>query len=211
MITIDMKWGVVMKYVSELTFVCLIIGAAAFATLPGCGTSTGSISAGGEAAADSATTDTLVFGRFRLIRNGEDVRLGEGFFANHATLHLHAPGKTAPVKGKVGRNGEFAWVLDAGKYRVSGIEFMARGDRFTVSTEVAFTASDEHRAAYLGTIALETSLESGYHGMDVRAERYSVSDDCETDCDRMLADLGMPEGSATVALMRAETESPGGR
>ena len=200
-----------MKNVSNSTIVCLMLGAAAFATLPGCGTSTGFVSAGGESAVDSASTDTLVFGRFRLIRNGEDVKLGEGFFANHATLHLHVPGERSPVKGKVGKNGEFAWVLDAGNYRVTGIEFMARGDRFTVSTDVAFTASDKHRAAYLGTIALETSLESGYHGMDVRAERYSVSDDCEIDCDRMLVDLGMPEGSATVALMRAETASLGGQ
>lgn len=200
-----------MKYVSESTIVCLLIGTAAFTTLSGCGTIAESVSAGDKPVVDSVNTDTLVFGRFRLIRNGEDVRLGEGFFANHATLHLHAPGEAAPIKGKVGRNGEFAWALDAGKYRVTGIEFMARGDRFTVSTAVAFTASGKHRAAYLGTISLETSLESGYHGMDVTAERYSVSDDCETDCDRMLADLGMPEGSATVALMRAETASLGGR
>ena len=200
-----------MKYVSKPTIVCLLIGAAAFATLPGCGTSTKSVSAAGKPAVASVNTDTPVFGRFRLIRNGEDVRLGEGFFANHATLHLHAPGESAPIKGKVGKNGEFAWALGAGQYRVTGIEFMARGDRFTVSTEVAFTASGKHRAAYLGTITLETALESGYHGMDVTAERYSVSDDCETDCDRMLADLGMPEGSATVALMRAETASHGGR
>ena len=200
-----------MKYVSKPTIVCLLIGAAAFATLPGCGTNTESVSAGGKPAVASVNTDTLVFGRFRLIRNGEDVRLGEGFFANHATLHLHAPGEAAPVKEKVGKNGEFAWVLDAGNYRLTGIEFMARGERFTVSTDVAFTASGKHRAAYLGTITLETSLASGYHGMDVRAERYSVSDDCETDCDRMLADLGMPEGSAAVVLMRAETASLGGQ
>ena len=177
--------------------VCMVVGAG----VSGCSVTANNIGSGEELTARAPqASDTVVFGRFRLVRNGEEVKLGEGIFANHATLRLSKAGSEKQVKGSVGRNGAFAWLLEPGDYRVSKIGFMGRGDHFLVSTDFVFAAEAGHAAIYVGTIALETRFESGYYGLDIVAEDYSVIDECDLDCESMLALLGLSMDAATIAV-----------
>ena len=181
--------------------ICLI----AVAGLAGCASTAKHIGSGEtlEKAA-SVTTDTIVFGKFRLVRNGEEIRLGEGIFANSATLQLQKSGSDGKIVGEVGRDGEFAWALEPGSYRMSSIGFSFRGEKVESETSFGFTVSADHRASYVGTITLEATFDSGYHGTTGTVDRITVKNDCETECENRLAELGLPVGAATASLFHWE-------
>ncbi len=173
--------------------------------LSACGTRERKIDSGDElAAATKATTDTVVFGKFRLLRNGNEANLGDGIFASSATLHLYDQGERREIAGKVGKGGEFAWVLAPGQYRVSSIGFDNRGERAETGTDFSFTVSAGNGAIYVGTITLETTFDSGYFGLNGVVDRYTISDDCANDCADRLARLGLSSETATVSLLQQE-------
>ena len=173
--------------------------------LTACGTTAHSIDSGDELAkASVAPSDTVVFGKFRLVRNGAEAEIGEGMFASSAMLHLYEQGEQREIVGKVGKGGEFAWVLAPGHYRVSGIGFDNRGERAATDTSFTFTVAAEYDAIYVGTITLETTFESGYYGLNGVVDRFTVSDDCKIDCTGRLARLGLSADAATVSLLQHE-------
>lgn len=181
--------------------ICLI----AAAGLAGCASTAKNIESGEtlEKAA-SVATDTIVFGKFRLVRNGEEIRLGEGIFANSATLELQRSGSNGKIVGEVGRDGEFAWALEPGSYRMSSIGFSFRGEKIESPTSFSFAVSSDHPASYVGTIALEATFDSGYHGTSGTVDRITVRNDCETECEQRLMELGLPAGAATASLFHWE-------
>ena len=183
--------------------------AIAVAGLSGCSTTGRHIDSGAELAKiSSSASDTVVFGQFRLIRNGQEVRQGEGLFGSSARLTLIGEGQREIV-GKVGRNGEFAWVLPPGEYSVSSLSFGNYGDRnprarLETPTNLSFTVSADKDAAYIGTITLEATLDSGYYGVNGTFDRYTVSNDCgAVGADRRAA-LGLTADDVAVSLLRQE-------
>ena len=182
-----------------MSAVCALV----VAGMTGCSTTVKSIGSADDLAAQSTETKNVVLGKFRLVRNGEEVALGDSIFANHATLHLYNAGNAEEIKAQVGRNGEFAWALVPGDYRITNIEFLVRGDTFAPSTKFSFVVEPGNEATYVGTITLVTTFESGYYGLDGVIDSSSVDDDCEADCAAMLARLDMPDEAATVSLITA--------
>ena len=194
----------VMNLINRKNLLALCSIVAVFA-LSACGTTARTIDSGEELAkASAATADTVVFGKFRLLRNGSEANLGEGIFANSATLHLYDQGERREIAGKVGKGGEFAWVLAPGQYRVSSIGFNNRGERAETETDFSFTVSADSEAIYVGTITLETTFDSGYFGLNGVVDRYTVSDDCANDCAGRLERLGLSSDAATVSLLQQE-------
>ena len=159
------------------------------------------------AATDSAAAgQAVVIGKFRLVKNGAEVNLGSGFLANKAVLHVEDSAGRERLSAAVGPNGEFTWALEPGSYQLSGIDFMVRGQRMNVDSRFEFDATSTTEATYVGTITLQTSFDSGYYGLNGVIDNYSIVDDCFTDCDGILARIGMPEGAAEVSLVRADEQ-----
>ena len=180
---------------------------AAAALISGCAITAPSIDHADELAqAADATAEKVVFGKFRLVRNGQEVEFGEGIFANSAKLHIYQDGADQEIVGKVGHDGEFAWALEPGDYTLSSIAFKHRGETIEPATNFAFTVSADHAASYFGTITLETTFSNGYYGTSGVIERFFISNDCAADCSRMLSDLGLADTVAASSLLTWETQ-----
>lgn len=163
--------------------------------LTGCATST---------MTQADPTDAVVFGKLKLVKNGEEAPLGKSFFAGLASLDIESVGGRSETVARVGRGGAFDVALAPGEYRITGVEFTHRGERVRTATDFAFTVSDGGKPVYLGALTLETSFSSGYYGMSGQIDRFSVSDDCASDCAERLDELGLASSAPTVALIRGE-------
>ena len=171
--------------------------------LTGCATTATSVDSGDElTAATTAATDTVVFGKFRLVRNDREVKVGEGIFTNSAKLHLYQDGTDDEIIGKVGKDGQFAWMLKPGNYTLSNIGFHNRGEKVELVTDFAFSVAGDTRANYVGTVTLETTLDNGYFGSNGTVDRYTVTDDCSTECSSRLAELGLSMDDMSITLMQ---------
>ncbi len=196
-----------MKFITRNLIVTILFCVAAGVGLSGCATTAQNIEPGETLdQASSATTGTVVFGKFRLLRNGDEVQFGEGVFASAPTLRLHKVGSHREFTGEVGQDGEFAWVLQPGSYRVSSIGFSFRGERIEPETNFTLAVSEDHRASYAGTITLETTIDSGYHGTSGTVDRVTVRNDCETECGKRLARLGISKDVSTASLFHWEEQ-----
>lgn len=145
---------------------------------------------------------TVAIGKFRLVRNGDDVALGDGIVANRAVLHVDGLDTGESFTADVGPNGEFYWPLEPGRYELAGMDFLVRGQRMNVDSRFRFDVADSG-ATYVGTVTLETTFENGFYGLSGQIDNYSIVDDCYLDCSNILARLGMPQDSAAVSLARA--------
>mgnify|MGYP001817414033 FL=1 len=152
----------------------------------------------------AASTDAVVFGKLKLIKNGEEAPLGKSFFAGLASLDIEKVGGHGDTVANVGWGGEFDVALAPGEYRITGVEFTNRGERVHADTDFAFTVSDNSAPVYIGTLTLETSFSSGYYGMSGQIDRFSVSDDCARDCMNRLSEMGLAANMSTTALIRNE-------
>jgi len=178
---------------------CLLAG------LAGCAGTAGHIDSADELAREAGNpADTVVFGRFELVRNGHEVDFGGGIFASTATLNLTESDSLKPIVGRIGRDGEFAWVLEPGTYRVTSIGFRYQGQKIQPPTGFTFTVPANSRASYVGTITLEASFERGLLGTHAHVDRYTITDDCATDCDPRLDRLGLTGAQPSRALLSWE-------
>jgi hypothetical protein len=168
--------------------------------LGGCATN-GSIDTADELARASADDPgTLVFGRFELIRNGHEVELGDGIFANSARLFLENGDGVREITGAVGPGGEFGWLLQPGRYRVTSIGFRYHGQPIEPLTSFTFSVPEGYRASYAGTIRLEASFDQNYLGTRARVDRYAISNDCAIECADRLSAVEVARDEATIAL-----------
>ena len=166
----------------------------ALACLSGCATTSGN----NVAANDS---DIAVLGKFELVKNGEPVAVGEGLFANHATLLFNRQGVDETVIGKVGAEGEFTWWLAPGEYHVSAVTFSNRGERIEPAVSLNFTVHPEAKAVYIGTVTVDSSFDSGYYGTDARLDATTVRNECLAHCAARLDALGLDEGDLYVSIL----------
>ncbi len=174
------------------------------AMLAGCSTTSGSIDSGEKLAKASNGADAVIFGKFRLIRNGREARLDDGFFASTAVLHVSDGNGGKEIIGKVGKDGEFAWVLAPGDYKISTIGFDNRGERETTSANLALTVPNGHKAVYVGTITLEASFDSGYYGTNGSVDNFFITNDCASDCAARLQALGLASGDMSVSVLETQ-------
>ncbi len=181
------------------TFAKALVLGAAIAGVSGCAmTANGNPSS--EAVANAS--NAVVFGKFRLVRNGHEMQFGDSIFANTATLTVYDARDGREINGKVGRDGQFAWALKPGTYHVSSVGFKYHGERVEPPTGFTFTVSPDHKATYVGTMMLEASFSAGQYGTNGTIDKYTVSNDCATDCASQLARLGLDADSTTTALFR---------
>ena len=175
--------------------------------LSGCATTATSIDSGDElAAAAAGTSDAVAFGKFRLVRNGREANIGGGIFASAAKLHFYQTDTDREIVGKVGKDGEFAWVLEPGTYQLSNIDFHNRGEKVALRTDFTFSVAADTRASYVGTVTLETSLDNGYYGVNGTVDRYTVTDDCAAECDSRLSQLGLSTADMSISLMQQQSQ-----
>lgn len=175
----------------------------AMAGLSGCATTTSSIDSQAELAKLAPTSgQVVVFGKFRLIRNGEVAALGESILGNSATMRMEQAGGSDDIVAEVGRNGEFAWALEPGLYRISSIGFNNRGVRVEPITNFTFNVAAGSDAVYIGTVTMDTTFDSGFYGLNGIIDSYTVSDDCAVTCDSRLSRLGLADADTTVSLMQ---------
>ena len=180
-----------------------LFGLGLLAGMAGC-TTTASIESGEALSKRVVPGDTVVFGKLKLIRNGEQAQLGSGVFASGAKLHLVNIANGKQTIGRVGQDGEFAWALEPGNYEIVTIGFDNRGEHKQADTSFTFAVSDAHDAVYVGTVSLETSFQSGYYGFNGTVDDYTVSNDCAQDCAARLDRLGLSANSMDVALLQEQ-------
>lgn len=144
--------------------------------------------------------ETIVFGKFRLLKNGAETPLGEGFFSNVASLRLYRTDDQEEFTVKVRENGEFASALTPGEYYVMYISFKYRGETIRPETNFMFDVSDDGQPVYVGTITLDAKFKNGYHGSKGSFERYLVHNECASVCERRLAELGLDNAVAVTSL-----------
>ncbi len=178
-------------------------GLALAATLAGCST-TASIENGEDLANSVNGNESIIFGKFRLVRNGSEAQISNGMFATQATLKIDNSGAEHGILGKVGKDGEFAWALEPGEYRVTSIGFDSRGEHMETDSGFTLTVPADRKAVYVGTITLEASVDYGYHATKGAVDDYAVADDCATDCARRLDALGLSEDDMTVSLFKEQ-------
>lgn len=156
----------------------------------------------GEEASPVAPTDTnvVVFGKFRLLKNGYETKLGEGLFGNIARLRFYRAETQEEMSTRVGKDGEFSIELLPGDYYLMSIAFKHRGETIEPETNFMFNVSADHQANYIGTITLESTFSSGYYGMKGSFDRFIVSDDCAAECASQLASLGLEDAATTTSL-----------
>ncbi len=155
----------------------------------------------GDQLADAAPGEPVVFGKFRLVRNGTEADLGTGLFANRAMLHFVNGKDDRDIVGQVGDDGEFAWTLAPGRYRLTAIDFDSRGERESAETNFTFVVPADHKAVYIGSITLEATFESGYYGLNGIVDDYRVTNDCAAECAGRLDRLGLSMNDMTVELL----------
>ena len=132
---------------------------------------------------------------------GGGVAVGEGLFANHATLLFNRQGVDETVTGKVGSEGEFTWWLAPGEYHVSAVTFSNRGERIEPALSLNFTVHPEVKAVYIGTVTIDSSFDSGYYGTDARLDSTTVRNECRADCAARLEALGLDKGDMSVSIL----------
>ena len=171
-----------------------LAGALVLAVTSGCATAP-------EAVADTAADTSVVFGKLELVRNGAPVEFGDGLFANSAVMTVSEQNAGKPITARVGDNGEFSWELPAGTYHIEKIAFRVQNAIVEPETNLTFTVSPEHDASYLGTISLEANFDAGYLGVSGGVEKFTVWDNCASDCAPRLTELGVAEADSASSLM----------
>ncbi len=183
--------------------ITVILGALAATALAGCSTTAGTIDNGDQLAKAADGSDSVVFGKFTLVRNGDEAKLNDGFFATTASLHVVAE-DGHKIVGRVGKGGEFAWVLAPGDYQISAIDFDNRGEREETAANFAFTVPADGKPVYIGTIRLEATFDNGYYGTNGAVDDFFVKNDCAKDCAERLEALGLPTGSMHVDVVETQ-------
>ena len=181
-----------------LTNMMIIAGVLGAAGLSGCAAITET--AGLDTDSERHAAGSMVIGKFELVRNGQNVPLRDGLFSNSAKLHLQEAGDSREVAVRVGDNGEFALPAMPGDYEISHVTFNFQGEQLQAPTSLVFGVSDDSRASYIGTITLEVTLGSSYHGIVGSYDRFTVRDECATDCERLLSGAGLSPEDAESAL-----------
>ena len=182
--------------------IAISAGLAAVVGLSACATSATGVDADkGTAQALAAPGESVVFGKFRLVRNGEEAQFNNDMFATSAALYLKRAGEPGRILGKVGEDGEFAWALEPGNYRVSSISFNNLGERVEPITNFSFSVSGDTDAVYIGTVTLEATFESGYYGINGVVDGYSVRNDCSSGCAARLERLGLDASDSSISLL----------
>jgi len=189
-----------LKFVTATPFALI-----AALAITGCST-TGTIGSSEQLADAVEGSEKLVFGKFRLVRNGEEADIGDGLFGTTAEIHFVNGNGERGIVGKVGKHGEFAWALDPGSYRVTTIGFDNRGERVEAAAKVTFTVPADYSATYVGTITLEASFDSGYYGTNGSVDSLIVSNDCAVDCAKRLEALGLAMDAMTVSVFESGTQ-----
>lgn len=153
---------------------------------------------------DEKQSDAIVIGKIRLIKNGDEVALGDGMFSTAPRVHMVDVRNDRSVRAKVGDNGEFAWPLQAEYYNVTGIEFLVNGQQILFPTYLTFAPSSTKDATYVGTITLDMDVDSGFYGVTAKAASMNISDECNSMCDRHLANLGLDRNDLDIGLVRPD-------
>lgn len=179
----------------------LVTGAGILAAvfMAGCGT-TASIETR-EDLANVDTTGAVIFGKFHLVRNGHEASIGGGLFETTALLHVDNQDPGHGIVGKVGADGEFAWVLEPGDYVISSIAFDNRGEMEETAADFAFTVPPASDAVYIGTVTLEVTLRQGLYGTEGFVDNLSIDNECEAHCEARLQALGLARDEMTVSLL----------
>lgn len=179
----------------------LAAAALAVVLITGCATSTGSIDSSKAVSKAADSSESIVFGKFTLYRNGKEAKLNDGLFAGTtAFLHVNGDDGARQIVGQVGENGEFAWALKPGNYQVSAIDFYHRGERQEVEAGLDFEVPADGKPVYVGTITLEASIDMGYYRPKGAVDSFYVRNDCTSDCARRLDALGIPADTPHVVI-----------
>ena len=179
----------ILRNLAVTVFACILLPA----LLVGCSTTPGQLTSSGNG-------DTLVFGKFKLVKNGKDVALGDGLFANHATLRFERLGAGEEFVGKVGRDGEIAWYLGPGEYHVSAVSFGNQGERVDSGVSLNFHVAPQAEAVYVGTVVVQTRFHTGYYGTDAVVGTV-VRNECARDCAALLARHGLPAADVDKSIL----------
>lgn len=152
----------------------------------------------------SAGEGVVVFGKVRWVFNDEELEIGTGIFSNVIELQMYPKGSDIRKIGKVGKGGEFTWVLAPGTYYVPAVNFLKQAfssqGNFIGYTMMHFEVPETGGPAYLGTLVFETTYESHLFTYDA-VTKSSIEDDCESDCAARLVALGLPEDELSVSLI----------
>ena len=148
----------------------------------------------------------VVFGEFRLLKNGYETKFGDGIFGNVAALRLYRVDDQEEFTIKVGKGGEFSRRLAPGDYYIMNVSFKYRGETIRPDTNFMFNVSGDSSANYLGTLTLEATFSSGYNGTKGSFDRFLVADECASVCERRLAELGLENADVTTSLPAWQTQ-----
>ena len=148
----------------------------------------------------------VVFGKFRLLKNGYETKFGDGMFGNVGALRLYRVDDQEEFTIKVGKDGEFSRRLAPGEYYVMNVSFKYRGETVRPDTNFMINVSGDSSANYLGTLTLEATFSSDYHGSKGSFDRFLVADECASVCNRRLAELGLKNSDVTTSLPTWQTQ-----
>ncbi len=153
----------------------------------------------------STSPRVTIFGQFRILKNGREAKLGEGFFGNPAALRLYRAADQEEMTVKVGKNGYFSRELAPGDYYVMSVAFKHQGETVAPDTNYLIRVSGDYETSYVGTITLETETTGGYMGSKGEVKRFVVTNDCPSECDMLLAQLGLQGATTTTSLPEWQT------
>ncbi len=113
--------------------------------------------------------EALIFGRVKVIENGESIDWGSG---GGFRIHLLSDAGAKPVSYHLTGDGSFSWHLPPGRYRITGFQRSERswGSFLTTSRQLfaQFTVPEQRALVYIGTLVI--SLDEGGNGTRIEDE-----------------------------------------
>lgn len=149
----------------------------------------------------SGGAERVAFGSLTLISNGHEHALGDRLVDRHAVIEVRSKRDQRLYSGRVGQQGRFALSLPAGEYVLETIGFEHHDEMIEAPANFRFTVSNEYRSVYIGAVTLEATLDTGIYGVVGTADRYTVSNECSSDCDEELDAFGLQAATAGISLM----------
>ncbi len=152
----------------------------------------------------SGPGDTLVVGRVAWIRNGGAVEIGDSDSGDCLTIGLHDTADDRAFSASVGRGGYFMWHLPPGEYHLSSLAFRYRASTFLGRAGFHVSVPATADPVYIGTLAVDTTMQPGLLGWKAEIHRFAVTEECVSDCEFILSQLGRSQDPVQIALMQID-------
>ncbi|MHC4954874.1 MAG: hypothetical protein ACYTGZ_13390 [Planctomycetota bacterium] len=172
--------------------------------------STENIEDGSDLATQAKRTDrSIVFGRIRLIQNGEEKEIGDSYFELQLTPHLLRMQDKERIHAEVDEGGHFVWSLTPGTYLIHMVVYRDPwSGSYQLIPKAAFAVPENGRIYYVGTLEAVLTTERDILGKLRGTTRFSVWNEKRAEEQRLRGELGLETRPVANSIMVRDERLP---